>query len=108
MKEIQERLSEYGLTVELTEAARQWLAQQGFDPAFGARPLRRALQKYIESPLSVQMLRGEFKSRRCGQRGLRRGRRPHLPARRRPSRCRWTSQPRSRTRVGLARVGAFY
>ncbi len=62
MKEIQKQLSEYGLTVQLTDASRQWLAREGFDPAFGARPLRRALQKYIESPLSVQMLRGEFKT----------------------------------------------
>jgi len=62
MKEIQERLAEYGLTVQLSDAARHWLAREGFDPAFGARPLRRALQKYVESPLSVQMLRGEFKS----------------------------------------------
>jgi ATP-dependent Clp protease ATP-binding subunit ClpC len=62
MKEIQGRLAEHGLTVQLTEPARNWLAREGFDPAFGARPLRRALQKYVESPLSVQMLRGEFKS----------------------------------------------
>ncbi|MCC6192131.1 MAG: AAA family ATPase [Anaerolineales bacterium] len=62
MQEIQERLSEYGLTVQLSEAARKWLAREGFDPAYGARPLRRALQKHVESPLSVQMLRGEFKS----------------------------------------------
>jgi ATP-dependent Clp protease ATP-binding subunit ClpC len=61
MKEIQERLEEHGLSVALTDAARSWLAREGFDPAFGARPLRRALQKYVESPLSVQMLRGEFK-----------------------------------------------
>jgi ATP-dependent Clp protease ATP-binding subunit ClpC len=62
MKEIQERLSEHGLTVELTEAARDWLAQEGYDPAFGARPLRRALQKYVESPLSVSLLSGQFAS----------------------------------------------
>jgi ATP-dependent Clp protease ATP-binding subunit ClpC len=62
MKEIQERLAEYGLSVQLSDTARRWLASEGFDPAFGARPLRRALQKYVESPLSVQMLRGEFKS----------------------------------------------
>jgi ATP-dependent Clp protease ATP-binding subunit ClpA len=36
------------------------LARQGFDPAFGARPLKRALQKSVESPLSVQLLRGDF------------------------------------------------
>jgi ATP-dependent Clp protease ATP-binding subunit ClpC len=62
MKEIQARLSEHGLTVQLTDAARKWLAREGYDPQFGARPLRRALQKYVESPLSVQMLRGEFKT----------------------------------------------
>jgi ATP-dependent Clp protease ATP-binding subunit ClpC len=62
MKEIQERLSESHVTVQLTGAARKWLAREGFDPAFGARPLRRALQKYVESPLSVKMLQGEVKS----------------------------------------------
>ena len=60
MSEISDRLAEQGLAVELTEGARAWLARQGFDPQFGARPLRRALQRYIESPLSVQLLRGEF------------------------------------------------
>jgi ATP-dependent Clp protease ATP-binding subunit ClpC len=62
MEEIQERLCEHDLTVELTPAAREWLANEGYDPAFGARPLRRALQKHIESPLSVSLLSGEFKS----------------------------------------------
>ena len=60
MKDIRERMGEQGLTVELTDAARLWLAKQGFDPAYGARPLKRALQKYIESPLSVQLQRGDF------------------------------------------------
>jgi ATP-dependent Clp protease ATP-binding subunit ClpC len=63
MKDVQERLSEQGnLSIELTEAAQQWLAQQGFDKDFGARPLKRAIQRYVESPLSVRLLRGEFKS----------------------------------------------
>ncbi|HJO90118.1 MAG TPA: AAA family ATPase [Anaerolineales bacterium] len=65
MDEIQERLAEYGLTVNLTEEARDWLANQGFDPAFGARPLKRAMQKHIESPLSVKMLRGDFSNGDC-------------------------------------------
>jgi ATP-dependent Clp protease ATP-binding subunit ClpC len=60
MEEIAERLAERGLAVELTEAARQWLAHEGFDSQFGARPLRRALQRYVESPLSVKLLRGDF------------------------------------------------
>jgi ATP-dependent Clp protease ATP-binding subunit ClpC len=62
MEEIQERLCEHDLAVELTPAAREWLANEGYDPAFGARPLRRALQKHVESPLSVSLLSGEFKS----------------------------------------------
>jgi ATP-dependent Clp protease ATP-binding subunit ClpC len=61
MRDIANRLGEHGVTIELTEAARVWLAEQGFDPAFGARPLRRTLQKQVESPLSVQLLRGDFK-----------------------------------------------
>jgi ATP-dependent Clp protease ATP-binding subunit ClpC len=60
MKEIQERMGDSGLTIELTPTARQWLAEAGFDTAFGARPLRRALQKYLESPLSMSLLSGEF------------------------------------------------
>lgn len=60
MKEVQKRLSEHGLKVELTADASEWLAQEGFDSAFGARPLRRALQKHVESPLSVQLLSGQF------------------------------------------------
>jgi ATP-dependent Clp protease ATP-binding subunit ClpC len=60
MKEVQERLGERGVLVELTDEARKWLADEGFDPAFGARPLRRALQKYVESPMSVSLLGGEF------------------------------------------------
>lgn len=63
MKEVQARLSEHGgLTIEMTEAAQKWLAQQGLDRDFGARPLRRAIQRFVESPLSVQMLKGEFNS----------------------------------------------
>ena len=61
MKEIADRLGEHDIVIELTDAARTWLAEQGFDPAFGARPLRRTLQKRVESPLSVKLLKGEFK-----------------------------------------------
>jgi ATP-dependent Clp protease ATP-binding subunit ClpC len=61
MKEVQDRLNEHDITVQLTDAARLWLAKEGYDPAFGARPLRRAIQKYVESPLSVELLGGKFK-----------------------------------------------
>ncbi|MGB9672901.1 MAG: ATP-dependent Clp protease ATP-binding subunit [Anaerolineales bacterium] len=61
MREVRERLAEHGINVELTESARNWLADVGYDTTFGARPLKRALQKYVESPLSVSLLAGEFK-----------------------------------------------
>ncbi len=61
MKEVQDRLNEHDITVQLSDSARHWLAKEGFDPAFGARPLRRAIQKYVESPLSVELLGGKFK-----------------------------------------------
>jgi ATP-dependent Clp protease ATP-binding subunit ClpC len=60
MEDIQSRLEDHGLRVELTEAATVWLADEGYDSAFGARPLKRALQKHVESPLSVSLLSGEF------------------------------------------------
>jgi ATP-dependent Clp protease ATP-binding subunit ClpC len=60
VKEIASRLADHSVTIELTDQARVWLAEQGYDPAFGARPLRRTLQKQVESPLSVKLLRGEF------------------------------------------------
>jgi len=58
MREISARLAERGLTVELTEAAREWLAEEGYDPQFGARPLKRTLQRRVESPLSIKLLKG--------------------------------------------------
>jgi len=60
MEDIQSRLEDHGLQVELTEAATLWLSDEGYDPAFGARPLKRAMQKYVESPLSISLLSGEF------------------------------------------------
>jgi ATP-dependent Clp protease ATP-binding subunit ClpC len=60
LKEIQDRLIEHNITVKLSDPARAWLAKEGYDPAFGARPLRRALQKHVESPLSIKLLGGEF------------------------------------------------
>ncbi len=62
MRQIQDRLAEHGLQVVLTDAARRWLAEEGYDPAFGARPLKRVLQKQVESPLAVRLLRGEFRA----------------------------------------------
>ncbi len=60
MHEIQERLSDFGVSATLTPAARTWLAKEGYDKSFGARPLKRALQKFVESPLSMKLLKGDF------------------------------------------------
>jgi len=62
MKDITARLAEHNIQIELTQAAKEWLGEQGYDRDFGARPLRRTLQKQVESPMSVQILQGEFKS----------------------------------------------
>ncbi len=62
MKEIAERLKEQSIQIELSQAARDHLAEIGYDPQFGARPLRRMLQRKIESPLSRKLLAGEFKA----------------------------------------------
>jgi len=58
--EIKQRLAEHGLKISLSKKAREWLAEEGYDPSFGARPLQRTLQKQIESPLSVKLLSGDF------------------------------------------------
>ena len=60
VKDLQQRLADRKLGVELTEEAKSWLAKEGFDPVYGARPLRRAIERYVENPLSTKLLRGEF------------------------------------------------
>jgi ATP-dependent Clp protease ATP-binding subunit ClpC len=60
--EIAQRMREQGLAIHLTEAAKNWLAEKGYDPAFGARPLRRTLQRLVESPLSKKLIRRELKA----------------------------------------------
>ena len=62
MHEVAERLKEHGIAIELTETAREWFAKEGYDPQFGARPLRRLLQRKVESPLSRKLLAKEFAS----------------------------------------------
>jgi ATP-dependent Clp protease ATP-binding subunit ClpC len=57
------RLTEHGLKLELSEQAKEFLIDKGYNPEFGARPLRRAIEHYIEDPLSEAMLRGEFKGK---------------------------------------------
>jgi len=61
VKDLKERLAERKLGVELTDKAKSWLAKEGYDPLYGARPLRRAIERYVENPLSNKVLSGEFK-----------------------------------------------
>ena len=62
MQEIQERLRAQGVEITLTDEAREWLAEEGYDPEFGARPLRRTLQREIESPLAKRLLAAKLTS----------------------------------------------
>ena len=57
---LRERLAERRLSLELTDAAKAALAEAGWDPAFGARPLKRAIQRLVENPLALRLLEGDF------------------------------------------------
>jgi ATP-dependent Clp protease ATP-binding subunit ClpB len=57
---LRERLAERELSLELTPAAKEAVAEAGWDPSFGARPLKRALQRLVENPLALRLLEGEF------------------------------------------------
>ncbi len=61
LRYLTERLSEHGFSIKLTEKAKMWLAEVGYDPNFGARPLKRAIQKHIEDSLALKILEGAFK-----------------------------------------------
>jgi ATP-dependent Clp protease ATP-binding subunit ClpC len=60
VKDLQERLADRKLNIELSDKAKAWLAEEGYDPVYGARPLRRAIERYVENPLSAKLLQGEF------------------------------------------------
>jgi ATP-dependent Clp protease ATP-binding subunit ClpB len=61
LRDLQSRLAERRITLDLTAEARQVLAERGWDPVFGARPLKRAIQRTIENPLAVEVLAGKFR-----------------------------------------------
>ena len=60
LRELQARLAERDLTLELSDAAMKYLVSVGFDPVYGARPLKRAMQQAVENPLALQLLSGDF------------------------------------------------
>src|SRR6266511_509897 len=60
LERLRARLADRGIELELTEEAKQVIADAGWDPTYGARPLKRALQRMIENPLALRLLEGEF------------------------------------------------
>jgi len=65
IRRMADRLEEHKFKVELTTEAKLFLVETGFDPTFGARPLKRAIQRYIENPLALEILEGHFSEGDC-------------------------------------------
>ena len=61
VKKLEKRLMERRIQLKMTEGAKAWLAKEGFDPAYGARPLKRVIQKEIQDKLALRILEGKFK-----------------------------------------------
>jgi ATP-dependent Clp protease ATP-binding subunit ClpB len=61
IKRLQKLLADRKLTIELDDKAREWLGQKGYDPAYGARPLKRVIQKYVQDPLAELVLQGKLR-----------------------------------------------
>jgi ATP-dependent Clp protease ATP-binding subunit ClpB len=60
LRRLRDRLAERGLSLELTDEAKEVVAEAGWDPTYGARPLKRALQRLVENPLAMRLLEGDF------------------------------------------------
>ena len=63
LRKVLKRIIEHGLHLEISDATKEFLIEKGYSSEFGARPLRRAIEKYVEDPLSESLLRGEFKGK---------------------------------------------
>jgi len=61
IRHVAKLLTDKGYHLEVTEAAREFLAEVGYDPNFGARPLKRAIQRELQDPLALKILSGDFK-----------------------------------------------
>ncbi|MGC8780881.1 MAG: type VI secretion system ATPase TssH, partial [Anaerolineae bacterium] len=60
LRRLSKMLAERGLTLRLTDRAREFLAEAGYDPVYGARPLKRAIQQHVQDPLALALLEGRF------------------------------------------------
>jgi ATP-dependent Clp protease ATP-binding subunit ClpC len=61
IRDVERGLAERNIKLEVNDETKAWLVQKGYDPVYGARPLRRAIQKYVANPISTKILQGEFK-----------------------------------------------
>jgi ATP-dependent Clp protease ATP-binding subunit ClpB len=61
LRQVAIRMAEHGYQLEVSEAAREYLAEAGYDPDYGARPLKRAIQRELQDPLAMKVLSGEFR-----------------------------------------------
>ena len=63
VKNLKDRLKEKGITLEVSEEAKAFLAEKGYDPVYGARPLNRAIQKYVQDPIATMLLEGRVREK---------------------------------------------
>ena len=59
--DLNRQLLEQGIQLDVDDKAREWILKEGYQPSYGARPLRRAIQKHLEDPLSEEIIKGRFK-----------------------------------------------
>ena len=60
-RSVRERLREQGFTIDLDQSAKDFLVEKGFDPVYGARPLKRVIQRFLEDPLAEEVIAKRFK-----------------------------------------------
>ena len=60
LRRLESLLAERKITLRLTDAAKELIAEEGYDPAYGARPLKRSIQRLVQNPLAIRVLEGEF------------------------------------------------
>ena len=60
LNKVFKRIQDLGYTIKLNDKAKDFIAEKGYDPSYGARPLNRAIQKYLEDPLAEEILKGEI------------------------------------------------
>ena len=101
LSKVRERLAEKGLTLVLTDEAKEFLIEKGSNTDYGARPLRRAIENFVEDPLAEELLKGEFARQGHDHDRGQEGRRQEAARLRRPEAAQAT--PRTRRRRSRSR-----